>query len=185
LYDEVLADLYAIQALLQRLEASAAALSQENEAYASKQHALVTAIDAAEADIVEQKKQLQEARAERDRLIEYEKVRKRIADFPARSSTKLEITFVEKEISDLEKQMKEMDVIIGQRESHFGGVVSMLSQVFCHHQEYCGDASPHQYESVDMKMGVAARETEDGEDAQGEITDEQNEEAPLPMVVDM
>lgn len=180
MYDEVLADLYAIQALLQRLEASAAALRRENEAYASKQQALLTAMDRAEGDIAEQKKQLQEAREERDRLIEYEKIRQRIADFPARSSTKLEIALVEKEISDLENQMKEMDVVIGQRQSHFRGVVSLLSQV-CHHQEFQQNESIVQLQDT----GIAARETEDGEDARGEINDEQIDEAmDLPMVVE-
>lgn len=184
LYDELLADLYAIQALLQRLEASASALKQENQENAARQQTLITTIQATETEIVEKKGQLQEAREEKSRRLEYEEIRKRIAQIPARSSTKLEMDRVEAEINDLEGQMKELDVIINQRRMHFGGLVSMVDTIYrnsttTYHQHF-GDASCNtiQHESAGMNVLRSTRETED-RDA-GEIHEP---DGSTPMVV--
>lgn len=128
-HDELLVDLFAIQSHMHRLEATAAAFGREQGLYRAKQEALQTAITTAEADILDRKAQLVEARAELARQQEYETVKQRVVRVPARSTTRAEMASVEREIADLKQQGTVLEAKMQQRKGQFAAIAHMVEQV--------------------------------------------------------
>lgn len=130
LHEELLADLFAVQTHMRRLEAAASAFKREQELYHVKQDQLHAAIAQAEQDIIDRKMQLEEARAELSRQQEYEAVKERVVKVPARSATRLEMEAVEKEIADLSQQGAALDASMSLRKAQFASILHVIEQVY-------------------------------------------------------
>ncbi|KAG7671637.1 hypothetical protein Ndes2526B_g09194 [Nannochloris sp. 'desiccata'] len=128
-HDELLADVYAIQTHMRRLEAAASAFQREQHLYQQKQKQLHAAIDQTEQDISNRKLQLEEAREELGRQQQYEAVKERVVKVPARSATRAEMAAVEKEIADLDQQGAALEVSMGRRKSQFASILHLIEQV--------------------------------------------------------
>jgi chromosome segregation ATPase len=128
-HDELLADVYAVQAHMRRLEAAASAFQREQDLYKQKQEQLHAAIAQTEQDISNRKLQLDEAREELGRQQEYEAVKERVVKVPARSATRAEMAAVEKEIADLDQQGAALEVSMARRKSQFASIMQLIEQV--------------------------------------------------------
>ena len=129
LHDELLADLYAVQSHMARLDAAAAAFRREQALYNDKQEQLQAAIVQAEADIAARKASLEEARAELARQQEYEAVKERVVAVPARSATRAEMAAVEREIADLTAQGEALEGAMARRRTQFAAILHAIEQV--------------------------------------------------------
>ncbi|KAL4422592.1 hypothetical protein ABPG75_008789 [Micractinium tetrahymenae] len=129
LHPELLADLYAIQAHMDRLRAMSDAYAREQAAYAEKQAQLQASIAQAERDIEERKRELAEARVELAHKQEYEAVKKQIMQVPARSATLAEQEGARREIADLQQQSAALDVLFDTRKQQFAGILASLEQL--------------------------------------------------------
>ena len=127
--EELLADLYAVQMHMHRLDAAASAFRREQDSYQVKQEQLHAAISTAEQDIGNLKFQLEEARAERARQQAYEEVKERVVSVPARSATRTEMAAVEKEIADLQQQGAALDAAMARRRGQFAAILHVIEQV--------------------------------------------------------
>jgi len=127
--DELLADIYAVQTHMRRLEAAASAFQREQHLYGQKQTQLHADIDQTEQVISNRKLQLDEAREELRRQQEYEAVKERVVKVPARSATRAEMAAVEKEIADLDQQGAALEVSMGRRMSQFASILHLIEQV--------------------------------------------------------
>lgn len=129
LHEELLSDLYSVQAHIYRLEAAAAAFRREQDLYAAKQEQLHAAIAQAEQDINDRKGELEEARAELNRQKEYEALKEKVVQVPARSVTRAEMTAIERELADLSQQGSALDESMGRRKKQFASILHLIEQV--------------------------------------------------------
>jgi len=129
-HEELLVDLYSVQLHMQRLEASASAHRREQNLYKRKQEQLQAAIAQAEQDINNRKIALEEARAELQRQQEYEAVKQVVTQVQARSSTRTEMSAVEREIVDLQHQGAALEAAMDHRREKFASIVNLIEQVF-------------------------------------------------------
>jgi chromosome segregation ATPase len=129
-YNDLLADLYTIQAHLLRLKASAEAYRREQELYRERQEQLSAAILQAEKDISVRKEELEEARAELVRQQEYEKLKANVTSVPARSKTATEMAAVNSEIADLSQQGALLETAMDRRRTQFATIIRVIEQIY-------------------------------------------------------
>ena len=128
-YEELLVDLYAVQAHMQWLQAAAVAFRREQQLYGEKQDQLRAAIVQAAQDIEDRKRELEEARVEVAQQQEYEAAKREVSRVPARSATRAEMAAVEKEIADLAQQGAALDAAMERRRVQFAAIVHVIDQV--------------------------------------------------------
>lgn len=129
LYEELLADLYSVQAQIHRLHAIAAAFHREQLLYQQKQQRLQAEITQAEQDISDRKLELEAARSELSRQQQYEATKKRVSQIPSKSATKAEMEIVEKEIADLLQQGNAVDGNMEHRKMQFASILELIEKV--------------------------------------------------------
>lgn len=152
-HQELLADLYAIQFYMQKLEAAGDAFRREQQAYAEKQAQLQASIQQAERDIEDRKAELEAARVALAHEREYEGVRQKIMKVPARSATRAEMDAVHREIADLQQQGADLDGAMERRRAQFGEVVAAIERVW------------GQLEHDSVEEGALPAEEEEGKQA--------------------
>jgi hypothetical protein len=128
-HEELLADLYAVQAHMARLAAAAAALRREAHLHAAKQGQLEAAIQGAAADIEARKLELEEARAEEARQREYEAAKERVMRVPPRSATRAEMAAVGREVAELAAQGAALEAAMERRRVQFAAIAHVIESV--------------------------------------------------------
>jgi chromosome segregation ATPase len=126
LQTEVLTDLHAIQAHLQRLHFAASALRREQQSYEEKQDQLQADIELAGLDIEQRKQELEAARLELAQQQEYETVKQKVVSVPPRSATRAEISAVRREIADLKQQGADTAAAVERRKAQFASILRCL-----------------------------------------------------------
>ena len=163
-YDALMIDLYAIQAHLMKLHASASASRREEQVYREQQQQLRAAILKAESDIENRKRKLDESREELQRQKEYEEVKQDIVKISARSTTSAEMGAVQNEMKDLNRQRQKLEENIAKSKMLFDTIVQTIDTV-----------------CEGIKGGDESDGTEENEDVG--IVQERND-GPVPMIAD-
>lgn len=127
--EELLADLYFIQAHLNKLNATASAYLREQQIYHQKHKYLLDSIDKATEEIGGCKIELEKARLELAQEKECEHMKEKIVKIPARSVTTMEIEAVKLEIKDLENQRCLLRTATEKRKQQFRAILHTISQV--------------------------------------------------------
>ncbi|GAB4815206.1 hypothetical protein N2152v2_002252 [Parachlorella kessleri] len=130
LYGELLADLYAVQFHMQKLEEISNAFRREQQMYQEGQEQLQASITQAVQDIEDRKQQLEQARTELQQKKEYEVVKRQIVEVPARSVTRAEMEAVNQEIRDMQAQAQQIDTLSDRRKRQFAALASCIEEVY-------------------------------------------------------
>lgn len=128
--ENMLVDLYAIQAHLTKLQASAMASCRESKMYEDQQQQLRDAISKSKNDIKGRKSELENARIELQRQREYEKVKEEIVRIAARSVTSTEMAAVDREIHDLNSQKVGLEEAIVKATSQLDLLIETIDNVY-------------------------------------------------------
>ena len=163
-YDALMIDLYAIQAHLMKLHASASASRREEQVYREQQQQLRAAILKAESDIENRKRKLDVSREELQRQKEYEEVKQDIVKISARSTTSAEMAAVQNEMKDLNRRRQKLEENIAKSKMLFDTIVQTID-IVCE----------------GIKGGDESDGTEENEDVG--IVQERND-GPVPMIAD-
>lgn len=124
-----MADLYSIQAHLNKLNATASAYLREQQVYHQKHQYLLDSIDKATEEIGGCKTELEKARLDLAQEKECERMKEKIVKIPARSVTTLEIEAVKQEIEELENQRSLLRLATEKRKHQFRAILHAISQV--------------------------------------------------------
>lgn len=127
--EELLADLYSLQAHLNKLNATASAYLREQQVYHQKHQYLLDSIDKATEEIGGCKTELEKARLELAQEKECERIKEKIVRIPARSVTTMEIEAVKQEIEELENQRSLLRLATEKRKHQFRAILHAISQV--------------------------------------------------------